>query len=78
MAGETTIHGYLVVDRKTNAPDWDGELHDTVEDAISSLCDIHSFARTQEEADAKDLTHWVEVYNIHPVCMPISTTAKDN
>ena len=62
----TPIHGYLIVDKKTGAPDWDAEVHPTAHAAIESLCNNWSFCRAEEATDDGP-TYWAEVYDIHPV-----------
>lgn len=63
--------GYIIVDKKTRAIDWDGELHPSIEAAIESMTGPHqSMCRTAEEEDdaANDgRTAWWRVYSVHSV-----------
>jgi len=63
--------GYIIVDKKTRAIDWDCELHPSIEAAIESMTGPRqSMCRTVEEEDdvANDgRTAWWLVYSIHPV-----------
>ncbi|MGO4297114.1 hypothetical protein [Glutamicibacter sp. MCAF14] len=65
------VRGYIIVDKKTNAIDWDGELHTSIESAIESMTGPHqSMCRTAEEEDdaANDgRTAWWRFYSIHAV-----------
>lgn len=56
--------GYVIVDNKTGAMDWDGEVHETVAAAIASLTKHGSFT---EEADDLETAHWSACYKICPV-----------
>lgn len=55
--------GYVIVDKKTGAMDWDGEAHETVAAAVRSLTQHGSF---DDEYD-QETTHWSECYKICPV-----------
>ena len=65
------VRGYIIVDKKTNAIDWDGELHTSIESAIDSMTGPHqSMCQTVEEEDdaANDgRTAWWRIYSIHTV-----------
>ena len=68
---QPVVRGYIIVDKKTNAIDWDGELHPSIESAIESMTGPHqSMCRTAEEEDdaANDgRTAWWRIYSIHTV-----------
>ena len=72
MSGTPTT--YLIVDKITGKLDWDGELHSSIESALTSLCDdVQSYVRTEAEVtDEKGL--WSDVYDIRRV-LPLTGDA---
>lgn len=81
MANEKP-RGYIVVDNKTDAIDWDAELHKTREAAIDSLCGSYQmYVRTQEDAAASEgeKYYWQDHYDICEVHnAPTTTNEKSN
>lgn len=78
-AAQPVVRGYIIVDKKTNAIDWDCTLHPSVESAIESMTGLHqAMCRTAEEEDdaANEVkTAWWRIYSIHTVT---STTKEQS
>jgi hypothetical protein len=74
----TKPRGFVIVDKLTNAIDWDAELHSSREEAIESMCNPRQmYVRTAEEVIDGEKYHWSEHYDICEVRnTPITTKEK--
>lgn len=58
---------YVIVNKETEALDWDDQMYDSADDCIASLCGPYQeFVRTKAEADAAHAL-WSDVYEIRRV-----------
>jgi hypothetical protein len=58
---------YVIVDKETEALDWDAELHESFDAAVASMCGPrHMFVRTEAEVDDEHEL-WSNVYEIRRV-----------